>query len=97
MLWRSVLALICAAACANAEPALTLDGVTPLPRLSDGFGGLSAIEVSDGGATAVVLSDRGGLFHLTLAAYCVPAMWLAVLVRTWPSLINVVQKRAFLK
>ncbi|WP_339769226.1 esterase-like activity of phytase family protein [uncultured Pseudosulfitobacter sp.] len=66
MLWRSVLALICAAACANAEPALTLDGVTPLPRLSDSFGGLSAIEVSDGGATAVVLSDRGGLFHLTL-------------------------------
>lgn len=66
MLWRSVLALICAAACAQAEPTLTLDGITPLPRLSEGFGGLSAIEMSDGGAEALVLSDRGALFHLVL-------------------------------
>ncbi|ASM74070.1 MULTISPECIES: esterase-like activity of phytase family protein [Roseobacteraceae] len=66
MLWRSALALICAAACVQAEPTLTLDGVITLPRLSEGFGGLSAIEMSDGGVEALVLSDRGGLYHLTL-------------------------------
>lgn len=65
MLWRSVLALICAAACVQAEPTLTLDGVIALPRLSEGFGGLSGIEVFDGGDKALVLSDRGSLFHVT--------------------------------
>ena len=30
------------------------------------FGGLSAVEVSQGGTSALVLSDRGGLFSLTL-------------------------------
>jgi hypothetical protein len=64
MLWRSALALICAAACVQAEPTLTLDGVIALPRLSEGFGGLSAIEVFDGGATALALSDRGNLFRV---------------------------------
>ncbi|MCR8825341.1 esterase-like activity of phytase family protein [Pseudosulfitobacter koreensis] len=66
MFWRSALAVVCTAACVQAEPTLTLDGVITLPRLSEGFGGLSAIEMSDGGAEALVLSDRGGLYHLTL-------------------------------
>lgn len=66
MFWRSALALICTTACLQAEPKLTLDGVTTLPRLSESFGGLSAIEMSDGGAEALVLSDRGDMFRLTL-------------------------------
>lgn len=64
MLWRSGLALILTAAAATADP---LTFVQSWPLVSDrrDFGGLSAIEMVDGSA-AVVLSDRGKVFALTL-------------------------------
>ena len=55
MRWRLSLALIASASASLAEP-LTYLRTIPLT----GLGGVSAIEVEAGGASALVLSDRGG-------------------------------------
>ncbi|WP_299209746.1 esterase-like activity of phytase family protein [uncultured Tateyamaria sp.] len=64
MLWRFGLALILSATAAFAEP-LTFIQSWPLRSDRSDFGGLSAIEISDSNS-AIVLSDRGTAFALTL-------------------------------
>ncbi|WP_299607807.1 esterase-like activity of phytase family protein [uncultured Tateyamaria sp.] len=80
MLWRSGLALILTAVAAVAEP-LSFVGQHPLASDLPGFGGLSAIEMRSG-TSALVLSDRGMSFALTLdrdaqrvTAEPVPVAW----------------------
>ncbi|WP_147111793.1 esterase-like activity of phytase family protein [Tateyamaria sp. syn59] len=64
MLWRSGLALILTAATATADPLTFVRSWTLVSDRAE-FGGLSAIEM-DNADSAVVLSDRGALFTLTL-------------------------------
>ncbi|GGX37954.1 hypothetical protein GCM10007385_00890 [Tateyamaria omphalii] len=64
MLWRSGLALILSATAALADPLTFIQSWTLTSDRSD-FGGLSAIEMS-GPNSAIVLSDRGMAFALTL-------------------------------
>jgi len=64
MLWRSGLALILATSAACADP-LTFMGRFTLGSELAGFGGLSAIEMQTGDS-AIVLSDRGRAFALTI-------------------------------
>ena len=58
------LALCGSAACAQS---LEFVSATNMPDPFGTFGGLSAIEVSDDGLTALTLSDRGHIFDLTIA------------------------------
>ena len=64
MLWRTGLALILSAFAATAEP-LTFVQSWSLDGGGADFGGLSAIEM-EGGDAALVLSDRGKAFALTI-------------------------------
>lgn len=64
MLWRSGLALILLATAALSDPLTFMGQMEPKADLP-GFGGLSAIEMQSGGS-ALVLSDRGTAFTLTL-------------------------------
>ncbi len=64
MRWRSGLALICAAGAGAADPLSHVQDWRLTSARAD-FGGLSAIEMEDGTA-AMVLSDRGAAFVLTL-------------------------------
>jgi len=54
-----------ASVCADPAPFLTYLDRSDLVSDLDGFGGLSAIEVFDAGAQAIVLSDRGAAFRIT--------------------------------
>jgi len=65
MLRRLGLALSLLPACGFAQTA-TLDAQLALSSDLPLFGGLSAIEVTDDGATAYILSDRGAAFSLDL-------------------------------
>ncbi|MEO0401165.1 MAG: esterase-like activity of phytase family protein, partial [Pseudomonadota bacterium] len=65
MCWRFGLALILAGAPALGDP-LTFVRAVPLVSDLPGFGGLSAIEMREPGR-AILLSDRGAAFTLTLA------------------------------
>lgn len=53
-----------ASACADPASFLTYLDRSDLVSDLDGFGGLSAIEVFDAGARAIVLSDRGAAFNI---------------------------------
>lgn len=59
-LWALILATS-----VNAQAVFQGDVALSAPDVSR-FGGLSAVEIADGGATALLLSDRGTLFNLRL-------------------------------
>ncbi len=62
-------ALILCGSAAWAEPALRLSGSITLERAAPWFGGWSAIEVSDGGAQMIALSDRGRVMRAQMARH----------------------------
>lgn len=65
MFWRSCVALILATAL-EAAPSFEFVSRTRLISDLEHFGGLSGIEMQDGGNQALVLSDRGRLFEVFL-------------------------------
>jgi hypothetical protein len=67
MLKRLALAITICSGCAVNAQSLQFVSATNMPDPFGTFGGLSAIELSSDGATALTLSDRGHIFDLAIS------------------------------